>query len=57
MLRARTGFDFRFTERVSAYLGGFYEIIKIQGGTKGLYEWPDSETTAAGGEVGVRVRF
>ena len=57
LFRARAGLDFRFTERTSAYLGGFYEILKIQGGTKGLYDWADSESTAAGGEVGLRVRF
>jgi opacity protein-like surface antigen len=55
--RVRTGFDFRLTDRTSFYLGGFYEILRIEGGTEGTYEWPDSETTAAGGEIGLRVSF
>ncbi len=57
LLRLRVGMDFRFSERLSVYLGGYWEVLKIQGGTEGIYEWADSESTAGGGEVGLRLRF
>jgi len=57
MFRARLGLDVEVTDRLSVYVGGFYEDLKIHGGTEGLYEWADSETTAGGGEIAVRYRF
>jgi hypothetical protein len=58
LFRTRAGFDVQLTERLSLYIGGFYEDLVIEGGVKDdVYEWADSESTAGGGEVGVRVRF
>ncbi len=57
LLRLRAGLDFQFSERASLYLGGYWEVLKIEGGTKGADEWPDSESTAGGAEFGVRVRY
>jgi opacity protein-like surface antigen len=58
LLRARAGLDFQINERVSLYLGGFYEDMEVDGGTRDdTYEWADSESITGGGEVGVRVKF
>jgi hypothetical protein len=57
LFRARAGFDFEVNRRINVYLGGFYEFMSIDGGREGLYEWADSETSAAGGEAGVRILF
>jgi hypothetical protein len=57
IFRARAGLDFEVNERLSIYAGGFYEFLKIEGGVEGASEWPDSESTAGGGELGVSLRF
>jgi len=57
LLRLRAGFDVEINPRTSLYLGGFWEVLDITGGTKGAAEWPDSETKTGGGEIGLRFRF
>jgi len=59
LLRARAGFEYRATERLSVYLGGFYEDLEVAGGVSSdeTAEWADSESVAGGGEVGIRWKF
>jgi hypothetical protein len=57
LIRFRAGFTIRPSDRLSFYLGGFYERLEIDGGTDGADEWPDSSTSFGGGEVGASWRF
>ncbi len=59
LLRARAGLEYQATERISVYLGGFYEDLEVDGGVTSdeTAEWADSESIAGGGEIGVRFKF
>lgn len=57
ILRLRAGLNVDLSRRAGFYLGGFWEKLDVIGDTKGAAEWPDSDTKAGGGEVGVSLRF
>ncbi len=57
LVRFRAGLNTELAEGVGLYLGGFFETLKIEGGVDGAGEWPDSESTAAGGEISLTLKF
>jgi hypothetical protein len=57
MLRTRAGFNYQFSDHVGFFVGGFFEKLEIEGGSKDGGEWPDSMTTAYGGEAGLTFKF